>query len=131
MPGVLPENRSKMLFAVDQHPVGALGSCGAYPSLGVTVARGVRGGVFAIFTPSPAKIWSKALANLASRSRMTKRKELILAVLLPAGPVELSVPRDRELGSRHRGHPRGRQLNRQRDPSMAASRSRVRSRSSR
>jgi hypothetical protein len=24
-------------FVVDQHPVGALGSCRAYPSLGITV----------------------------------------------------------------------------------------------
>ena len=32
-----------MPFTVDQHPVGALGSCGAYPSLGITVrARGPR-----------------------------------------------------------------------------------------
>ena len=32
-----------MPFAVDEHPVGALGSCGAYPSLGITVrARGAR-----------------------------------------------------------------------------------------
>src|SRR6266702_838544 len=32
-----------MPFTVDEHPVGALGSCGAYPSLGVTVRpRGSR-----------------------------------------------------------------------------------------
>ena len=32
-----------MSFVVDEHPVGALGSCGAYPSLGITVrARGPR-----------------------------------------------------------------------------------------
>jgi Polyketide cyclase / dehydrase and lipid transport len=31
------KGRSKMPFVVDQHPVGALGSCGAYPSLRVTV----------------------------------------------------------------------------------------------
>src|SRR5207248_1764074 len=33
MVGVLAEHRSKVPFAVDQHPVGAFGSCGAYPSL--------------------------------------------------------------------------------------------------
>jgi hypothetical protein len=37
MVGVLAEDRSKVPFAVDQHPVGAFGSCGAYPSLCVAV----------------------------------------------------------------------------------------------
>jgi hypothetical protein len=37
MAGVLAEDRSQVPFVVDEHPVGALGSCGAYPSLGVTV----------------------------------------------------------------------------------------------
>ena len=37
-------------------------------------ARGVRGGVLAIFTSSPAKTSSMALVNLASRSRMRKRR---------------------------------------------------------
>ena len=36
-------------------------------------ARGVCGGVLTVFTPSLAKIASKTLVNLASRSRMTKR----------------------------------------------------------
>src|SRR5215475_3165815 len=37
MAGVLVEDRSQVPLAVDQHPVGALGSCAAYPSLGVAV----------------------------------------------------------------------------------------------
>jgi hypothetical protein len=37
MADVLAEDRSQVPFAVDEHPVGALGSCCAYPSLGVTV----------------------------------------------------------------------------------------------
>ena len=37
MVGVLDEDRPEVPFAVDQHPVGALGSCGAYPSLGIAV----------------------------------------------------------------------------------------------
>jgi hypothetical protein len=37
MAGVLAEDRSQVAFVVDEHPVGALGSCCAYPSLGVTV----------------------------------------------------------------------------------------------
>jgi hypothetical protein len=43
MVGVLAQDRLQVSFAVDEHPVGALGSCGAYPSLGVTVRpRGPR-----------------------------------------------------------------------------------------
>jgi hypothetical protein len=38
MAGVLAQNRAQVPFAVDEHPVGALASCGAYPSLGITVA---------------------------------------------------------------------------------------------
>jgi hypothetical protein len=37
MAGVLAEDRSKVPFVVDQHPVGALGSCAAYPSPGMAV----------------------------------------------------------------------------------------------
>ena len=55
-----------MRFVVDQHPVGALGPSGAHPPLGITIT---------IFTPSAAKISSKARVNLASRSRMKKQKE--------------------------------------------------------
>ncbi len=50
---------STLPLAVDEHPVGALGSCAAYPSLSETVrARGSRR-VFTIFRPSLAKISSK------------------------------------------------------------------------
>src|SRR5437773_12407377 len=35
--GVFAEDRSEMPFVVDQHPVGALGSCGVNPPFGVTV----------------------------------------------------------------------------------------------
>jgi hypothetical protein len=38
MAGVLAQDRSQVPFAVDEHPVGALGSCAAYPSLGIAVA---------------------------------------------------------------------------------------------
>jgi hypothetical protein len=38
--GVLAQDRPEVLFVVDQHPAGALGSCGSYPSLGVTVRPG-------------------------------------------------------------------------------------------
>src|ERR1019366_406232 len=37
MAGVLAEYGPKVGFLVDQHPVGALGPCGAYPSLGMAV----------------------------------------------------------------------------------------------
>jgi hypothetical protein len=41
--GVLTQYRSQVPFAEDEHPVGALCSCGAHPSLGMTVrARGPR-----------------------------------------------------------------------------------------
>ena len=36
--GVLAQDRAQVPFALDEHPVGALGSRGAYPSLGVAVA---------------------------------------------------------------------------------------------
>ena len=46
MAGVLAEDRPQVPFAVDEHPVGALGSCGAYPPLGIAVrARGPRRGL--------------------------------------------------------------------------------------
>ena len=64
-----------MSFVVDEHPVGALGSSCAYPSLGITVrARRPRRGLDVV-TPSLAKIASKTPVNLASRSRTRKRKE--------------------------------------------------------
>jgi hypothetical protein len=37
MAGVLAEDRSKVPFVVDEHPVGALGSRGWYPTLGIAV----------------------------------------------------------------------------------------------
>ncbi len=43
MAGILAQHRSQVPFAVDEYPVGALGSCCAYPSLGIAVrARGLR-----------------------------------------------------------------------------------------
>jgi len=46
MAGVLVQDRAQVLLAVDQHPVSALGSRGAYPSLGVAVRpRGPRRGL--------------------------------------------------------------------------------------
>jgi hypothetical protein len=46
MGGVLTQDGPQMPFAVDEHPVGALGSRGAYPSLGVTIrARRPRRGL--------------------------------------------------------------------------------------
>jgi hypothetical protein len=41
------------------------------------LASGVRGGVLTSVTPALAKISSKALVNLASRSRMRKRKAVV------------------------------------------------------
>jgi hypothetical protein len=37
MAGVLAEKRPQVSFIVDEHPVGAFGSCGAYPPLGIAV----------------------------------------------------------------------------------------------
>src|SRR6185437_1720379 len=46
MAGVLAQDRAQVLLAVDQHPVSALGSRGAYPSPGVAVRpRGPRRGL--------------------------------------------------------------------------------------
>jgi hypothetical protein len=76
MLGVLLQDRSKVAFVVDQHPVSAFGSDGAHPVLGVAIGRGVRGGVFITVTPSPAKTSSKTAVNLASRSRMRNRNDV-------------------------------------------------------
>src|ERR1019366_8686143 len=47
MAGVLAEDGPKVPFVVDQHPVGALGPRGAYPSLGIAVrARRPRRGLY-------------------------------------------------------------------------------------
>src|SRR5208282_2339903 len=46
MAGVLAQHRAEVRLVVDQHPVSALGSCGAYPSLGIAVrARCLRRGL--------------------------------------------------------------------------------------
>ena len=46
MAGVLAQDRAQLLVAVEQHPVSALGSRGAYPPLGVAVRpRGPRRGL--------------------------------------------------------------------------------------
>jgi hypothetical protein len=37
MSGVLAEDGPQVPFTVDEHPVGALGSCAAYPPLGIGV----------------------------------------------------------------------------------------------
>ena len=39
MGGVLAEKRPQVSFIVDEHPVGAFGSCGAYPPLGIAVGQ--------------------------------------------------------------------------------------------
>src|SRR5260221_14566422 len=75
MAGVLARDRQKVPFAVDEHPVGALGSRGADPPLGITIRPRVRGGILITVTPSPAKMVAKTLVNFASRSRIKKRKE--------------------------------------------------------
>jgi len=47
MAGVLAEDRSQVPLVVDEHPVGALGSCCAYPLPGVTVRpRRLRRGLY-------------------------------------------------------------------------------------
>jgi len=58
----------------------AFGSCGAYPSLCVAVRAWCLRRVLTAFTPAPAKISLKALMNLASRSRMRKRKHPVCEV---------------------------------------------------
>ena len=60
---------------LDQRPVGALGPDGPYPAFGVTVRRGARGGDVTVRTPSLARTSSNEAVNLASRSRIGKRKE--------------------------------------------------------
>src|SRR5262245_29919070 len=58
---VLAEERSKVPFVIDQHPVGALGSCGGvHPPLGVTVGPWRPRRVLTTLTPSSPKISSKA-----------------------------------------------------------------------
>jgi hypothetical protein len=37
MAAVIAQNRAQVPFAVDEHPAGALASCGSYPSPGLTV----------------------------------------------------------------------------------------------
>jgi hypothetical protein len=46
MAGVLAQDRPQVPFVVDEDPVGALGSCGAYPSPGVTVRAGSAAGFY-------------------------------------------------------------------------------------
>jgi hypothetical protein len=75
--GVLSEDRPEVPFVVDEHPVGALGSRSA-PTARHSSSPAARGGVLTIRTPWLARISSKALVNLASRSRMRKRNSAIL-----------------------------------------------------
>jgi hypothetical protein len=73
MPVIVPradsQDRPQVGFAVDQHPVSALGPYGPYPAFGITICPGVRGGDFTIRTPSLARTSSNMAVNLASRSR--------------------------------------------------------------
>jgi hypothetical protein len=72
MAGVVPEHISQVPFVVDEHPVGARGSCCAYPPFGVAVRpRRPRRGHYS--QALAGEISSKAQVNLASRSRITKR----------------------------------------------------------
>jgi hypothetical protein len=80
-----------MPFVVDEHPVGALGSCAAYPSLGVTVcARCPRRGLDCLHAldagadPKAVAEWTRqvqseraaVLARDASRDRPTPVRQL-------------------------------------------------------
>jgi ribosomal protein S12 methylthiotransferase accessory factor YcaO len=44
MAGVLAEDRPQVPFVVNEHPVGAFGSCGAHPPLGIAVRAGSAAG---------------------------------------------------------------------------------------
>ena len=64
-----------MPFAVDEHPVGALGSCAAYPPLGIAIrARGSRRGPHYCHAIAGEDRVEDA-GELVSRSRIRKRKE--------------------------------------------------------
>jgi len=78
--GVRAGDRPQVAFTVDEDQVGAPGSCGALPPLGIAVRTWVRGGVLTTFMPSLAKISSNAAVNLMSRSRMRTRKESVPSV---------------------------------------------------
>ena len=53
MSGVLAEDGPQVPFTVDEHPVGALGSCAAYPPLGIAIRARRPRRVLTVFTPSP------------------------------------------------------------------------------
>jgi hypothetical protein len=74
MAGVLARHRSPALCTVGKHPAGALGSCGANPPLGRAVrARGPRR-EFDRRHALTGDDGAKTLVNVASRSRIRKRK---------------------------------------------------------
>lgn len=74
---VLVEDGSGVSLVVDQHPVGAFGADAADESFRIAVRPGVRGGILTTVMVSEANTASKEAVNVASRSRIRKRKALI------------------------------------------------------
>jgi hypothetical protein len=77
MAHVLVERGAGVSFVVDQQPVGAFGADAADEPFCVAVRPGCAGGIFTTSMASEVKTASKAAVNLASRSRIRKRKVLI------------------------------------------------------
>jgi hypothetical protein len=102
MAGVFAEDRPQVPFVVDEHPVGALGSCGAYPPLCAAVHARVRGGVLTTCTHSAAKIlvspantgltgYYGALSRLREVSVIAPIVGLQAAPMGPGGVPDFSV----------------------------------------
>jgi hypothetical protein len=77
MAHVAVKHSSGVSFVVDQQSVGALGADAADEPLRIAVRLRARAGIFTTLMPSEPKTASKAAVNLASRSRIRKRKALI------------------------------------------------------
>jgi hypothetical protein len=60
---VLVQDRAQMPWPGDQHPVGNLGLGCPHPALGISVALGLRGGIFTASIPAPDSTASNASVN--------------------------------------------------------------------
>jgi hypothetical protein len=77
MSGELVDHRDGVVFVVDEHSVGALGSDAAHESLGVAVGSGVCGGIFTMSMLFEANTVSNDAVCLVSRSRMGNRNRVM------------------------------------------------------
>lgn len=76
MGGVLVQGRAQVPRPGDRHPVGDLSPDGAHPALGMSVALGLRGGIFTTSIPAAGSTAPNPSVNWPARSRTRNRNRV-------------------------------------------------------